>query len=92
MSDFDDDFNHNADGFTLITEEMLGIDNRKVEFKTFIIATEDDYFTCEWDYIVRAYPTRIDEILAKVNESEGDSGYIGIGDTGSDEYFEIQWD
>lgn len=78
-------------GFTLITEEMLGIDNRRVEFKTFVIANADDYYTCGWEHVKENFKEHIHEIYATIEGENGESGYIGVRLPGR-EYFEIQWD
>lgn len=81
-------------GFILITEEMLGIDNNKPEFKTFIVADHTDSYYCEWDYIKANFAPYVKRIEDKIKELDGGDGYIGIHepqDVGTS-YFEIQWD
>ena len=77
--------------FTLITEEMLGIDNKKPEFKTFIIAYTDDYFYCDWSYILTNFTNYVNAIEKQILNSNGESGYLSYTNVIS-EYVEIQWD
>ena len=77
----------------LLTEEDLGIDNRLPEFKTFIVAKEDDFFYCGWDYINNNFPQEtIDKVKAKILEIGGESGYVEFGNPLDFRYFEVQWD
>lgn len=80
--------------YFLIMNEDLGIDTKKVEFKTFTVADESGSYTCEWDYLKKSLPEYAARVEAKVAELGGESGYIGIhspNDVGTS-YFEIQWD
>jgi len=80
--------------FTLITEDMLGIDNKKPEFKTFIVADSDDYYCCDWDYIKSNFAKHVPKIEQTIKDLEGGDGFIGVNepqDSGTS-YFEIQWD
>lgn len=80
--------------FTLITEEMIGVDNKKPEFKTFIVADETDYFYCDWEYIKSNFRQYVSRIEKKIEEDGGSCGYIGVNDQQDvgTPYFEIQWD
>ena len=78
-------------GFMLITEEMLGIDNRRVEFKTFTVANSEDYYICGWEHIKDNFKAHVNEIQATIERENGESGYIGVR-LPDKKYFEIQWD
>ena len=81
----------------LVTEEMLGIDNKLPEYKTFCVVEnvdgEESVYYTEFDFITGHFTKEVvDRVLHKIADTNGEPNWMGFNNPGTPEYFEIQWD